>query len=159
MGTLANWLHENWFSTLQSLGIAGSLLFTAQALRHDIRAKRVSEYLTLATQHRRLWGQLYRRPGLAHVLDAERDLTKRPITLEERRYVELTVTHFNTGWLITREKTLISMKTLAVDAGQYFRLPVPAAVWKELRAIYDPEFVNFIDQAVQSINPSSERCS
>ena len=81
MGSLAAWLSDNWVSLFQTLGICGSLLFTAESLRRDVEAKRVSEYLTLNTQHRRLWGQLHQRPQLAHLLDADRRLDNARLTV------------------------------------------------------------------------------
>ena len=143
------WLHENWFSLLQSVGIGGSLLFTAFALRKDLQAKRVSEYLTLASQHRRLWSNLHRRPGLAQVLAPERDLATQPVTNEEWLFLELVFVHFHTGWLLAREGSLTPMSVLAMDAGEFFQLPAPARVWEKVKTAKEPEFVRFIDDAVK----------
>lgn len=149
MGSFGAWLNDNWFSLLQSAGIAGGLLFTGVTLRRELQAKRVSEYLTLANQHRRLWGQLHRRKGLVHVLDSDRDLAISPVTNEERLFLELALVHFHTGWLLAREGSLTPLHVLATDAGSFFRLPVPEAVWCSVRSAHDPEFVAFIDAAVR----------
>ncbi len=143
------WLHDNWFSLLQSVGIGGSLLFTAFALRKDLQAKRVSEYLTLASQHRRLWSNLHRRPGLAHVLKPARDLAGQPVTNEEWQFLELVFVHFHTGWLLAREGSLTPMPVLAADAGEFFQLPAPAHVWEKVKTAKEPDFVRFIDDAVR----------
>ena len=148
MDSLVLWLDENWFSLLESLGIVGSLLFTAITLRKDLQAKRVSEYLTLAGQHRRLWGQLHRRPSLARLLDPDRDIATRPVTPEERLFLELAFVHFHTGWLLAREGSLTPMSVLAADAGHFFRLPVPACVWERMKSVLEREFVIFVDDAV-----------
>lgn len=162
MVSLVLWLNDNWFSFLQSVGIGGSLLFTAFTLRQDLQAKRVHEYLTLASQHRRLWGQLHRRPKLARLLDAERDLAASPVTSQERLFLELAFVHFHTGWLLAREGSLTPMAVLAADAGHFFRLPVPASVWERTKNVMEPEFVNFIEDAVRTdsakheVQPSAE---
>ena len=162
MVSLVLWLNDNWFSFLQSVGIGGSLLFTAVMLRQDLQAKRVSEYLTLASQHRRLWGQLHRRPRLARLLDPQRDIEARPVTNEERLFLELAFVHFHTGWLLAREGSLTPMHVLAADAGHFFRLPVPAYVWERTKSVLEPEFVTFVDDAVRmdiakrEVQPSTE---
>lgn len=149
MVSLVLWLNDNWFSFLQSVGIGGSLLFTAVTLRKDLQAKRVREYLILAGQHRRLWGQLHRRPKLARLLDPDRDLATRPVTHEEGLFLELAFVHFHTGWLLAREGSLTPMSVLATDAGHFFRLPVPAYVWERTKSVLEPEFVTFVDDAVR----------
>ena len=151
MSSLAAWLSDNWVSFFQTLGICGSLLFTAETLRRDVEAKRVSEYLTLNTQHRRLWGQLHQRPRLAHLLDADRSLETRPVTTEERLVLELAFVHFHTGWLVARKGSLVPLGVLAADAGHFFRLPVPREVWAQVRGTHQPEFVAFVEEAVRRI--------
>jgi len=150
MVSLVLWLNDNWFLFLQSVGIGGSLLFTAVTLRKDLQAKRVTEYLTLASQHRRLWGQLHRRPSLARLLDSDRDIQARPVTNQERLFLELAFVHFHTGWLLAREGSMTPMPVLAADAGHFFRLPVPASVWERTKNVMEPEFVNFIENAVRA---------
>ncbi len=151
MGSLVAWLSDNWVSLFQTLGICGSLMFTAESLRRDVEAKRVSEYLTLNTQHRRLWGQLHQRPRLAHLLDADRSLETRPVTTEERLFLELAFVHFHTGWLVAQKGSLIPLSVLATDAGYFFRLPVPRAVWALVRATHQPEFMAFVEESVRRI--------
>ena len=151
MGFLAAWLSDNWVSLFQTLGICGSLLFTAESLRRDVEAKRVSEYLTLNTQHRRLWGQLHQRPQLAHLLDVDRRLDTRPVTTEERLFLELAFVHFHTGWLVARKGSLIPLSVLSTDAGYFFLLPVPRAVWAQIRTTHQPEFVAFVEDSVRLI--------
>ena len=147
------WLNEHWFSLLESLGIVGSLLFTAISLRKDIQGRRVTEFLTLAGQHRRLWGHLHRRPRLAKMLEPNRDLREQPVTQEERLFLELAFVHFHTGWLLAREGSLTPLPVLAADAGIFFNLPVPAQVWEHCKETSEPEFVLFIDEAVKARQP------
>lgn len=159
MVSLVRWLNDNWFSFLQSVGIGGSLLFTAVALRKDFKAKRVREYLILAGQHRRLWGQLHRRPKLARLLDPDRDVAARPVTSEERLFLELALVHFHTGWMLARAGSLTPMPVLAADVGHFFQLPVPAFVWERTKSVLEPEFVTFVDEAVKLRVTSREKPS
>ncbi len=97
------WLKENWFSLVQTLGIAAGILFTALTLRQDLHERRVSDYLALASQHRELWSQLQGNPRLSRLLAPDRNLVREPVTRDERLFLELTFTHFHTGWLLARE--------------------------------------------------------
>ena len=157
MNSLAAWLSDNWVSLFQTLGICGSLLFTAESLRLDVEAKRVSEYLTLNTQHRRLWGQLHHRSRLANLLNPDRNLDLQPVTTEERLFLELAFVHFHTGWLVARKGSLVPVSVLAADAGHFFRLPVPWAVWTQARATHQPEFVAFVEEAVRQMGELSRK--
>jgi hypothetical protein len=166
MGSFVSWFGSHWHSLLESLGIIGSLLFTGIAVRRDLESRRASEQLTLAAQHRRLWGQLHRRRGLKHVLEPDRDLEREPVTREEQLFLELAFVHFHTGWLICREDgALTPVRVLALDAGHFFNLPAPSAVWATVSQSYQPEFAAFIAEAIelcrkhQSTMPSSARRS
>ncbi len=148
------WWGSHWHEVLEAVGIVGGLLFTGVTLRHDLQARKIAEYLNQATQHRRLWSQLHRRPSLGRVLEPDRDLTVEPLRVEERRYLELVFTHFHTGWLIGQSgHSLVPAEVLAADAGHFFSLPAPAAVWTEVRRIHQPEFVAFVERAVSAAKP------
>lgn len=147
-----DWWWQHWHEVLEAVGIVGSLIFTGVSLRHDLQARKIAEYLTQATQHRRLWGQLHRRPGLRRVLEPDRDVVEEPLSMEERRYLELVVTHFHTSWLIAGAgHSLVPLNVLAVDAGHLFSLPAPAAAWTDVRRAYQEEFVIFVESAVAAV--------
>jgi nitrate reductase gamma subunit len=148
------WWWSHWHEVLETVGIVGGLLFTGVTLRRDLQARKIAEYLTQASQHRRLWSQLHRRPSLRRVLEPDRDLTLEPLQVEERRFLELVFTHFHTGWLIVRSgHSLVPMGVLAADAGHLFGLPAPAAVWNEVRGIHQAAFVAFVERAVATAKP------
>lgn len=150
MGSMTSWCAENWHSLFESVGIIGSLLFTGVALNRDLSERKVAEHLKQATQHRRLWGQLLRRKELSRLLEPDRDISQSPVTREEQLFLELAFVHYHTGWLVARDDGgLISLDILAADAGNFFELPVPQAVWQSVRSTYQSEFVSFVDGAVR----------
>ena len=157
MDSTLPYLIDHWHSLLESVGIIGGLLFTGITVRRDLEARRVSEQLTLATQHRRLWGQLHRRKSLSRMLEPDRNLEACPVSREEELFLSLSFVHFHTGWLICRDEgSLTPLSVLAADAGHFFRLPVPRAVWQKVRATHQPEFVTFIEESVRSVPVASE---
>ena len=147
MDSFLPWLNENWFSLIQSIGIVAGLLFTGVTLKHDLRARRVSQYLTLATQHRHLWSALYRHPKLARLMDPKRDIAKEPVTKSEQAYLKLVFVHFHTGWIVAREGSLTPLSTLASDAAVFFNLPAPADAWTAEKNGFESTFVLFMENA------------
>lgn len=156
-GMVPGWLNDNWFTILQSLGIAGSLVFTGLALQRDNRARRVSEHLRLSSHHRRLWGEVYRNPQLARMLRLDRNAATDPATEREESFLLLVFVHFQTGWLLAREGSLTTLDALERDAGAFFALPIPGQVWDSMKSAHDPEFVRFIDEAVRRTAPAPAR--
>jgi hypothetical protein len=138
------WLKQNWFSFSQCVGIVGGLLFTAFSLRDYTKSRRTSFLLSLAEQHRELWSEIHQRPDLGRVLDPNADLVARPMTGAEREFVNLAIVHFNTGWLLSRETSLLSRKGMKGDVRSFFSLPLVKAVWSERRDTRDPQFVRFV---------------
>lgn len=149
MGNVLAWLEANWFSVVQSTGIIGSILLTALMLRRDRRGRRISDLLTLSQHHRDLWSEMHRRPELARIVRTEVDLVGNPITTAEEEYLMLVFTHFDTGWKIARQGSLVTLSNMAIDAGSFFTLPLPAHVWAHIRHLRDPRFVKFVDDAVR----------
>src|SRR5262245_45305825 len=130
-----DWLEGNWFTLLQSAGIAGSLVFTAISLRIDARVRRVGNLLALTDQHREIWLQLYRRPELARVLDARADLTNKPVTQHEELFVSLLVLHLNSAYHAIQAGMFLSPEGLGEDIRMFFSLPIPKAVWEEMKPL------------------------
>ncbi len=148
MGVVFAWLEGNWFALVQSSGIIGSILLTALVLGRDRRSRRVSDLLTLAAHHRDLWGDMHRRSELSRIAASEVDLIASPLTIPEEEYLFLIIMHFYTGWMLAREGSLVTLETMAADAGSFFNLPLPSIVWARTRAARDPAFVRFVDDAV-----------
>ncbi len=148
MDALLDWVTANWFLVLQGAGIIGGLLFTGLSLRRESRARRVSDLLTLTEQHRELWNEGRCRPELARVFQGEGDLVGQPVSAHEEAFLNEVIVHFNTGWLLAREGSLLSLAALANDVQAFFRLPIPRVVWQKTRLERDPKFVRFVEKQV-----------
>jgi hypothetical protein len=142
------WIHQHWFSVVQTAGIVGSLLLTLAALRRDHRARRTTDYLTLSTLHRELWSEMHRRPELARVTQPVVDLVAAPLSVPEEEFLMLVINHFHIGWHLFCEGGLLSLKVLAADARAFFSLPLPHLVWERSKQPRDPRFVRFIERAL-----------
>ena len=102
MAALDEWVTNNWFSLLQSLGIICGLFFTATAIRRDTAARRASDLLSLSERHQELWSELYRRPELSRIRRKEVDLLAEPVTAAETEFLRLVFVHFHVGWLLVK---------------------------------------------------------
>ena len=87
------WAGKNWFDLIQSLGIIGSLLFTAQTIWKDERARQIANTIALGSAHREIWKDLNSHPELARVLALKPDLERNPISEREEMFVKIGRAH------------------------------------------------------------------
>ena len=144
---------ENWFPVLQGVGIIGGLLFTALSIRRDTKARRSTDLLALAQQHRDLWSETYKNPELGRILAPTVDLMARKISIAEKEFLNVVFVHFYTGWLLAKqgELALIPMEAVEADIRGFFVLPIPQKVWNETRSNRDPKFVEFVSQCLTNL--------
>src|ERR1035438_5223956 len=144
-----SWSAAHWFELLQSIGIVFGLLFTAFALRADERLKRVQTLFTVTEHHRDLWTQLYSRPGLARVLELNPNLEKKPITIEERLFVNLLVLHIVAAFRAAESETYTRPEHLTYYVGEILSRPIPRSVWSKLKELQDSDFVQFVEESLR----------
>lgn len=143
------WLRDNSFSLIQTIGIVASLFFTSISLCRDLRARRISDQLTLNQQHRELWSEVNHRPELARALQPDFDPLKTPITLAEEQFLRLVFVHFQNGWLVIKEGSLTTVAALERDTSNFFKLPGPRFVWDQVKNTHDINFVTFVNKCIQ----------
>jgi hypothetical protein len=147
----AAWFYDNWFSLSQTLGILAGLLITAYTMHRDLKARRISDHIAMVEQHRELWRSVMENPDLNRVLDPNRDVGRDSLTSVESQFLISVVVHFHCGWLLEQNGgSLVNPRIRALDAGRFFRLPAPSAVWSSLKAFQEPGFRKFIEESVHS---------
>ncbi len=139
------WLGQHWFELLNAVGVVGGLLFTAVSLRSETETRRVGNLLTITSNHREVWTELYRRPELARVLDASADLRKQPVSREETIFVNLVVLHVSSVYEAMKNGLVIKQEGLRRDVGQFLSLPIPRAVWEKAKALQNDDFVAYVE--------------
>jgi len=110
----------------------------------------IGDLIDLTQGHREIWSQLYRRPDLARVLDPKADLTDSEVTESERLFVTLIVTHLNSVYHALAERLTVRPDELQKDIRSLFSLPVPNAVWVQIKSLQDREFVRFVEACISS---------
>jgi hypothetical protein len=77
------------------------------------------------------------------------DLLDQPVTAEEDVSTWQIIQQFETGWRVEQILDRGEMKLLARDAGKFFSLPLPRAVWEKAKAFRNPKFVRFVERALR----------
>jgi len=142
MAGMSSWIKENWFTVVQTVGIVGGLWFTAASFR-------ISNMLTLAEQHRALWDDALERPDLKRVFLAKVEKIE-PVTVEEEEFLNLVIVHFETGWQMANTSTILTREILARDIRGFFSKPLPHSVWEKTRDSRNPQFVKFVERALEA---------
>ena len=148
MVQLLSWVNSNWFSVLQTVGILGSLWFTASYFREDSRTRQIANLLTMSARHEELWLKAQENPKLSRILEDAPDFSNPP-TIAEREFLNLVIIHFQNGWRVARTTDREELKSLSLDAGAFFRLPLPRAVWEKTKKFRNPRFVRFVERAMK----------
>ena len=148
MADISSWVQNNWPSVIGALGIIGSLWFTAANFREDSKNRLVSNLLAIDERHRALWSEAQQRQDLKRILSQGVDVLAEPLSPEEDVFLRRVILHFETGWRLERILDRGEMKLLARDAGGFFSLPLPHAVWEKTKEFRNPKFVKFVERAV-----------
>ena len=143
------WIATNWFDLLQSIAITAGLFFTGATLREQAKARRVGNLITLTQQHRDIWREYLSRPELARVRNPQADLRTGPLTLAEETFVKLVLVHLVSAYQATRLDETEALGRMSEDVGEFFSLPIPAAVWQARKSVHEQSFVDFVDQALE----------
>jgi hypothetical protein len=147
MEGLNSLVEGSWFNAIQTAGILGGLCFTALHFRQDIKTRQVSNLMAMSERHERLWLKAHEKPELSRILAEEVDFSKPP-TIYEREFLNLIIIHFQNGWRVAKTTDVEELKSLATDAGNFFSLPLPHAVWEKTKKYRNRRFVRFVERAM-----------
>lgn len=136
---------QNWLEVLQSVGIIAGLFTSAYTIRKDADVRRIQNLFTLTKDHREIWSLVLGRPELGRVLSASPDLDKTPITEAERFFVLFLILHLASSFEATKHGMYFVENGLRQDVANFFNLPIPAAVWKEMKIYQDYDFIRFVE--------------
>jgi hypothetical protein len=145
------WLEQNWFSLAQTLGIIAGLLITAFTVRLDLRERRLANLMVLTGEHRDIWKALYERPELARLLSPAASPKQKALTRQEHTFVTLVVLHMGTVHRAMKQGLVSRLGGVRQDIGWFFSLPLPQAVWQNIKPLQDEEFVTFVEDCRASV--------
>ena len=146
---MGQWLAENWFNIFSTIGIVGSLLFTAISLHSETKTRRVANLLSVTSNYCEIWKQFLNQPKLSRVLDASANLQTQPVTHEEEIFVNMVIQHVSTAYYAMHDELLMKLEGSRRDIGQFFSLPIPKAVWTKTKLLQNQDFAAFIDSSLR----------
>ena len=142
------WMRD---TLVNAIGIIVSFLFAAVSLRSETKTRRIANLLTLTQSHRELWSGLIQRPELKRLLDPSADVSKTPITLEERIQVNLIILHLNSAFEAIKSGLVVKPEGLRKDVGWFFSLPIPRYVWEKMKALQNDDFAAFVERCTEYV--------
>jgi hypothetical protein len=145
MTSMENWFAEHWFDLIQSIGIVGGLVFTAETARQDTQSREISNLIAVNERYNEIWQELFRRPNLSRILKTDVDLDKVPVTAEEQLFVKMLILHLDTVRRAMNAGVFVKIAELKSDIREFLSLPIPKMVWRKMKPFQDKEFVDFVE--------------
>lgn len=142
---MSQWFTEHGFDLVQSVCVVGSLLFAAYTFHKSEKALRISNLIAIKQEYRDVWQALYDRPELARILEKQVNLDKNPISTREWLLVKMLILHLDTVHRAKKVGTFVTLEGLQKDMREFFALPIPKAVWEEMKPFQDNEFKVFVE--------------
>jgi len=121
-------------------------VFTAHTIRKDERARKIGNLIAVNQQYSDIWREIYDRPELARVLGKDADLKKQPVSDQEQFFVKMLIQHLQTVHWAMKMGVFVRIQGLQKDVREFFALPIPKAVWENIKPFQDSNFVRFIEE-------------
>jgi hypothetical protein len=153
---MAGWFSENWFNVLSSLTGIGGLWFAgfaihrdAQARREETKARRYSNQIAVTANHREVWKEFFRAPGLRRVIAPTANIKAKPVTDEEEFFVQMVIANASLMYEALKDELVTRQDGFRLDLRSFFSLPIPKAVWDKSKLLQNHDFAAFIDSALE----------
>jgi hypothetical protein len=140
-----DWLSNNTFDFLGSVGIIGGLWFTALSLRSETATRRTANLIEITASHRDIWKLYFNSPELARVFDRNAEIAKHPITQKEVVFVNMVIAHVSTSFYLMKHEHVIKPEGLRRDVMEFMSLPIPKIVWEKARPFQNDDFIAFVE--------------
>jgi hypothetical protein len=146
---MGKWVLQHWFDLMETIGVVGGLCFTYTSLRSDTKTRQIANLLTITANHREIWKDFLENPKLARVRNPAADISKQPITDDERVFVTMVIQHLNSVYYAISDQLMIKYGGLRQDIEEFLSLPIPRSVWGEIKQFQNDDFVKFVENAIK----------
>lgn len=133
------------FVEFEGLAIAVGLFSVALGLIWNVFELRTQNNLRITDSHRDLWRPLISGVRLERISDPNPDLRARPITAEERAFVNFVFIHSNTIFRISQCWAYRKFRGADRDVRLFVSYPIPRTVWDEQKENFDAKFVRYVE--------------
>lgn len=113
-----------------------------------MRAWRVEHLININESYKAIWEKTYQNPELSRILKGDLDLKTSPITFAERQLAKELIIHIYVVFEAERNQQ-ITIGEMSKDIYDIMNLPIPKAVWKEIKQYQQKNFVLFIEELLQ----------
>ena len=145
---IGGWISQNWFDLFSAVGIISGLWFTAISLRSETKTRRIANLLTLTHNQRELLQVFYQKLELTRILDATADAASPPVNRGEKIYTSALIQHLSSAYRTMKSDLTVKPEGLRRDVREFFELPIPKAVWNEVKKFHDSDFVLFVESCL-----------
>lgn len=143
-------------TTLESIGIIGGLilsglglLLNALATFRNNKASKLLNYQEITKSHRELWKlTLNDTDKYSRIFSEKVNLSKKPITYHEHRFIHLLLLHMTTVYNFSKHSHLIEIEKMKVDIGEFLSFPIPYEVWKRTKFYFNRDFITFVEKSI-----------
>ena len=140
-----DFLLKNWFDLLQSIFIFGGFMLSFIALRNDIRSRKIEHLFQINQSYREIWSKTYTYPELLRIRETDIDLKINPITEPERRMIREMIIHIYAIYEAIQNNQ-IEKGEMDKDIYDFLHLPIPKAIWEEVKIYHNKQFIDYIDE-------------
>lgn len=145
-----SWFPHNFADLLGYLGIIAGLIFNGFSIRSETKERRISNMLTMVQNHREIWSDYYKQPGLLRILNEAADVLVTPVTKAEEAFVTTVIQHIYGVFQSVKAGLTVKPEKMCCDICNLLSMPVVNAVWKKVKRFQDGDFVIFVESCTHA---------
>lgn len=150
-----DWISANLLDLVQTLSIVVGFIAAIYNFRELRREQRIENSIKITESHREIWRITIENDELLRLLDSQADPLQEPPTFAERLFVRFVALHYNTVIEAVTAQRLSIRPGLREEVGSFFALPVPSAIWDDVRHSQSRAVVDFVDGGIELVRKSS----
>jgi hypothetical protein len=142
------WDFQRLRDIAETLGLVGTLLFTAYTNHKDEKARKVANLISLTQLRNQIWEEAEKDTSLSRISEPHPDLNANPITDKEMQFVKKLIIHLSTVFRAQKEGVFPELDGLRQDVRDFFDLPVPKTAWQTIEQFQEKDFIRFMKECL-----------
>jgi len=142
----------NWLDIIQTLAIVMTLILSIVTNKYNIKQTKLNNRLTINSSHREIWTfYIDHFDELKRIFEKQPDINTKPITDNERFFVNMVLLHANVSLKANNAKTIYQIDGLKRDIQNFLSFAIPREVWKANFSVLDKDFIAFCHSNVENL--------